>query len=150
MRGFFMGFLSGPTPPQSNPAIAPQDYQPSRFVISAITPGATTTVTMTPSTTGGTTVNPNYVIGQLVRFNIPKSYGIQQINEQTGYVLSIPSSTQVVVNINSSFYDAFISSPTDTSQDPQIVAVGDINQGYINSSPSSLGTYVPGSFIDIS
>lgn len=146
-----MGFLSGPTPAQSNPPITPQYYEPSRFVISAITRGSTTTITMTPSTTGGATVNPNYVIGQLVRFNIPKAYGIPQINEKTGYVLSIPSTTQVVVDINSSSYDAFISAPTDTSQDPQIIAVGDINQGTTNSSGRvNLGTYVPGAFIDIS
>lgn len=146
-----MGFLSGPTPAQSNPPINPQYYEPSRFVISSIATGQTTTVTMTPSTVGGSTVNPNYVIGQLVRFTIPAAYGIRQINEKKGYVLSIPSSTQVIVDIDSSFFDPFISSPTDDSQQPQIMGIGDINQGSINASGRvNLATYVPGAFIDIS
>lgn len=147
-----MGLLnSGPIAPQSNPNIKPQYYEPSRFVISAISRGATTTITMTPSSIGGATVNPNYVVGQLVRLNIPNSYGIQQINEQTGYVLSLPSANQVEISINSVFYDSFIPSPSNTLQVPQIVAVGDINQGTINASGrTSQGTYVPGAFIDIS
>ena len=146
-----MTLVSGPIAPQRNPNIHPEWYEPTRFAISAITQGATTTITMTPWVIQGETIEPNYVIGQLVRFTIPRPYGIRQLNEQTGYVLSIPSSTQVVVGINSSAYDSFIASPTLTTQSPQIIAVGDVNSGTINSSGrTNLGTYVPGSFIDIS
>lgn len=146
-----MSLVSGPIAPQRNPNIHPEWYEPTRFAISAITKGPTTTVTMTPWVIQGATIEPNYVIGQLVRFNIPRPYGIRQINEQTGYVLSIPSSTQVVVGINSSSFDSFIPSPTLTTQSPQIVAVGDVNTGSVNSSGRvNLSTYVPGAFIDIS
>ena len=146
-----MGFLSGPTPAYNNPPIEPQYFEPSRFVISDIAQGQTTTVTMVPSTTGGSTVQPNYVIGQLVRFVIPDAYGIRQINEKKGYVLSLPSSTQVEVDIDSTSFDPFITSPTDDSQDPQIIAVGDVNQGQINESGRvNVKTYIPGSFRNVS
>ena len=143
--------VAGPTAPQSNPPITPQYHSPSLFSISAITLGATTTVTMTASSIGGTTVNPNYVVGQLVRFIIPPLYGTRQLNQQTGYVISLPSSTQVEVDIDSALYDAFVSSPTGSASVAQISAIGDINSGPINSSgPSSAQTYIDGSFRDIS
>lgn len=142
---------SGPVAPERNPNIHPEWYIPSRFVISEITRGQTTTVTMTPTVIQGVTIDPNYVIGQEVKLNIPLPYGIQQINDRKGYVLSIPSSTQVVISIDSSSFDSFISNPTNTSQDPQILAIGDVNQGTINSSGRvNLGTFIPGSFINIS
>lgn len=146
-----MSLVSGPIAPERNPPIKPQWYEPSRFVISNITKGLTTTVTMTPTTIEGVTVNPNYVIGQEVRLNIPKPYGMRQINEKTAYVISIPSSTQVVIDLDSRFFDDFISSPTVDSQDPQIVAIGDINSGAINSQGRvNNTTYIEGSFINIS
>ena len=60
--------ISYPTPPYQNPPIEPQFYQPSAFVISAITLGPQTTIT--------TTVNNNYVIGQLCRLIIPQNLWI--------------------------------------------------------------------------
>lgn len=207
----------GPSPAYSNVVINADYYNPSRFQVSNVTRGVTTTVT--------TVGNQNYVIGQLVRLLIPKIYGIQQINEQQGIVVSLPSATSVEVNINSSSYDPFVSSPytatiTNISQAypcvvtasnsfvtgqfveisgvagmteingqtakilsctsssftlllntthysgytsagtatllaniyayPQIVAVGDYNSGPVNTVPSSMGTYIPGSFINVS
>ena len=137
-----MTVISFPTPPYSNPPIAPQFYQPSRFVISAIALGPMTTIT--------TTQNMNYVIGQLVRLIIPPTFGSRQLNEVEGYVLSIPAPNQVILNINSSQnVDAFILSPAKTVA--QILAVGDINTGQTNvSGRSNTGTFIPGSFINIS
>ena len=133
--------ISYPIPLYSNPPIEPQFYQPSRFVISAITLGATTTVT--------TSVDHNYVIGQEVRLLIPPSFGCRQLNEQTGLVLSIPTSTQVVLNIYSAGGDAFVASSAPTQA--QILGIGDINSGVTNSSGRTpTGTFIPGSFINIS
>ena len=95
--------VSYPIPLYANVVIEADFYEPSRFVITAISTGATTTVT--------TSVAHNYVIGQLVRLLIPRLYGAQQLNQQTGYVLSIPSTTQVVLAIDSSFANAFIANP---------------------------------------
>lgn len=133
--------ISYPVPSYSNPPIEPQYYQPRQFFISAISLGQTTTVT--------TTVDHDYVIGQQVRFIIPKSFGTRQLNEQQGYVIDLPASDQVTVSIDSSSYDTFVLSSATTR--PQIMAIGDINSGIINSNGNlDTGTYILGSFINIS
>lgn len=132
----------GPIAPYNNLPINANFYNPSRFVISAVGLGAETTIT--------TTADMDYVIGQLIRLIIPPTYGCRQLNERTGYVLSIPAANQVVVDIDSSRnVDAFIASSATTKA--QILPVGDRNNGTINSSGRiNLGTYPPGSFIDVS
>jgi hypothetical protein len=144
--------IQGPIAPFSNLPIAPQNFQPSQFVITGITYGITTVFTLANSTNG---VAPNYVIGQEIRINMPKAYGARQLNGQTGFVLSLPTTNSVEVSINSVVTDAFISSPTfkfgQSATPPQIVAIGDISFGQINSSASiGLGTFIPGSFQNIS
>ncbi len=209
---------SGPVPLYANVPIHSDYYQPSRFEISDIDLGQTTIVT--------TSEDHNYVIGQTVRLLIPDPYGTYQLNYQQGYVISIPDDDQVEVNIDSSKYNSFISSPFVASitnitqaspgvitannsfttgvhlllQDiggmeelndsvvnttsnnsttitlaintssftaysgggtatkypidsrvPQIIAIGDVNSGPINTSGRTNNiTFVPGSFIDIS
>lgn len=134
--------IVGPIPPYSNLPINAQYYQPSQFFISMISLGQTTTVT--------TTVNHNYVIGQEVRLIIPKYFGCRQLNEQTGFVISIPALDQVVISIDSSEnVDPFQSSNFTTQ--PQIIAIGDINNGIISKTGRRLPTTnIPGSFINIS
>lgn len=136
-----MTVISYPIPPYSNPPIEPQFYQPSRFVISNITLGSQTTVT--------TTEDHNYVIGNQVRLIIPPSFGTRGLNERSGYVISIPSSTQVLLDISSVEMDPFISSSATTKA--QILAIGDINSGPVNDSGRVDNiTYIYGSFINIS
>lgn len=145
-----MTVISYPIPPYSNVPIQAQYFQPSRFVISAVSLGINTTFT--------TTANLNYVIGQQVRILIPSSFGCTQLNETQGYVLSIPSANQVVVSINSSVnVDPFIASSITSPSSPQILAIGDINSGYTSSTGRSVptingntNTQIPGSFINIS
>jgi len=133
--------IFGPIPPYSNVPINAQFYQPSRFVISDVALGQTTLVT--------TTANLNYVIGQLVRLIIPQENGCSQLNEQTGYVLSIPNPNQVEISINSSQANSFISSSGQVL--PQILAVGDVNSGLTSSTGvNQTSTNVPGAFINIS
>lgn len=135
--------ISGPIAPENNPPINPQYYEPSKFNISAITLGLTTTIT--------TSVANNFVIGQNVRTIIPINYGTRQLNEQSSLVISLPSSTQVVVNIDSRAYDTFISNPSGQKTPAQIIPIGDFNSGNINSSGIvNEGLFIPGSFINIS
>lgn len=135
--------VSYPIPAYANVPIASQYYIPNQFVISAVTLGQTTIVT--------TSVDHNYVIGQLCRLIIPRPYGCIQLNGLQGYVISIPSTTQVELDIDSSVnVDNFIAATYNTEQS-QILALGDINQGAINNSGRSpTGTFIPGSFINIS
>ena len=132
----------GPVPPWNNPIPTPQNFQPSRFVISNITLGITTIVT--------TSVNNNYVVGQEVRLLIPASFGCRQLNGQSGFVISLPAPNQVEISIDSyQNVDQFISSSALTK--PQIVAIGDVNTGIISSTgPRIPSTNIPGSFINIS
>jgi len=136
------GVISYPIPPYQNLPIHAEYYQPSRFVITAITLGLTTTIT--------TSSNHNYVIGQEIRLLIPANCGSIQLNETKGFVVSIPSLNQVETTINSLInVNAFISATGISS--PQIVAIGDVNTGTTNSSGrNNTGTYVPGAFINIS
>jgi hypothetical protein len=136
------GVISYPIPPYQNVPIDSDAFQPSMFFISGVTLGATTTIT--------TTTNMNYVLGQLVRLLIPPYSGCRQLNQREGFVISIPSSNQVVVNIDSSqFVDAFKSSTAPTQ--PQIVAVGDVNNGFTNpNGAQNVLTSIPGSFQNIS
>lgn len=136
------GVISYPIPAFQNLPIESDFYLPSRFVISNITLGLTTTVT--------TSLSHDYVIGQQIRLIIPPSFGSYQLNEVQGYVLSIPAVNQVVVSIDSlRNVDAYIASSAATPA--QILAIGDLNYGAINSSGRvSNITYIPGSFINVS
>lgn len=133
----------GPRAPENNPPINPQYYLPSRFTITNITFGEATTVT--------TAVDHNYVIGQQVRILVQPQYGANQLNERAGNVIGIPSSNQVVVDINSFGTNPFIPIPSYSLTPPQIVAIGDVNTGAVNPfGRSNTKTFIPGSFIDIS
>ncbi len=139
--------ISYPTPPYQNPPIEPQFYQPKMYIISAITLGILTTIT--------TSIPHDYVIGQLCRLLIPSKYGSRELNEKEAYVIAIPSDTQITLEIDSNGVDPFITSPTfipfQQKTLPQILAIGDINMGKINNSGRiNNGTFIPGSFINIS
>lgn len=144
--------ISYPIPAYQNMPIEPQFYKPSQFVITGLVLGQTTIVTMANGTND---VSPNYVMGQQVRLIIPPKYGSRSLSGRTGYVLSIPTTNSVEVSINSVDADPFIPSPTFLpfqSQTPaQIVAIGDINSGVVNSSGNrATSTLIPGSFQNIS
>ena len=138
----------GPIAPENNPPIMPEWFQPSIFPITAISFGATTTVTTAPEFG----VNNNFVIGQLVRFVIPSTYGAGGLNEQQAYVVGKPGPNQVIVGIDTRLnYDAFRPTPIYGPTPPTLGAIGDINTGGINSSGRvKTATTVPGTFINIS
>jgi len=136
------GVISYPIPPYQNLPIEPQFYQPRRFVISGVTLGQTTIVT--------TSIAHDYVIGQQVRLIIPAVFGCYQLNETFGYVLSIPTTTSVEINIDSSRnVNQFVAATS--TQEPAILAIGDVNTGVVNTQGRvNQMIYIPGSFIDIS
>lgn len=141
--GYNPPLIYGPIAAENNPPINPQYYLPRVFNIAAISNGLSTLVT--------TTVDHDYVVGQEVRFLISQIYGERQLNQKTGFVTSIPSPNQVLVALDSSSFDLFVANPTSGTTQPQIVAVGDVNSGRINATGrTNTGTYIPGSFIDVS
>ncbi len=133
--------LSAPIPPFQNLPIRSNFYNPSRFVISAITLGQTTIITATE--------DMDYVVGQLVRLIIPMPYGTLQLDGRQGYVISLPEDDQVEIDIDSSQMNAFISASA--HQQPQILPIGDVNTGVINNNgPIAEGISIPGAFINVS
>ena len=133
--------IVGPIAPYTNVPIHADYYQPNRFVIEDIGLGQTTTIT--------TTEDMNYVIGQQVRLLIPGSFGSYELNGQIGFVISIPASNQVVLDIYSLNVSTYIASSATTKA--QIIAIGDVNSGPTNSSGRvSNITFIAGSFLNIS
>ncbi len=137
-----MTVISYPIPAFQNVPIQEQFYRPKQFIISNIALGTTTTIT--------TSTNQDYYIGQEIRLIIPPSYGCIQLNQIKGFIISIPSSNQVIVNIDSSQnVDPFIAASLPNK--PQIIPIGDINSGAINNSGlRNQKTFIDGSFINIS
>lgn len=132
--------ISYPTPPYQNFPINAQFFTPSRFVISNITIGVTTVVT--------TSVDHDYIVGQLVRLLIPSQNGIIQLNGVKAYVISIPSSNSMELGVSSIGFSSFVVSSS--PQQPQIVAIGDAISGAVNQTKNNQLTYLPGSFRNIS
>jgi hypothetical protein len=133
--------ITFPIPAYQNLPIEPQYYKPSQFVITAIALGTFTTIT--------TAINHNYVVGQLVRILIPYRWGTIQLNEQSALVVAIPAANQVTLNISSLGMDPLVNPGTTTQ--PQILAIGDVNSGQINTNGRILQQpLIPGSFENIS
>lgn len=136
-------FVTGPIAPENNPAIHPDWFAPRLYSIAAISQGINTTIT--------TEEEHDYVVGQTVRTIIPSFYGMRELNGVISNIISIPSATTFVIPIDSLQFNAFIPDPSYGPNLPYVVAIGDVNSGYI----SSTGRTVPfvgilGSFINIS
>lgn len=112
----------------------PALYLPGDLVISAITTGATTTIT--------TTTQHNLQVGQEVAFRVPTTWGTTQLNSLPnsvipgqpvyGYVTSVTNAQTFVVNINSTGYTAFVANQAFASAGrtfAQVLSVGDVNTG---------------------
>lgn len=77
-------------------------YQPENFTIASISQAAQAVVV--------TTIQHNLTVGQTVRFNVPSSMGMVEMNGLTGNVVAVNYSTTVnsfTVDINSSGFTAF-------------------------------------------
>lgn len=110
-------------------------YAPGVSFISSLTLASTTTV--------NTTGPHNLVAGALVAFRIPSAYGTSELNSLPnsnipgspvyGRVVTVTDSDTVVVDIDSSSFTAFDNNQPIANvpglQFPQMVAVGDINNG---------------------
>lgn len=109
-------------------------YVPQDNVVSAVTTGATTTIT--------TTMYHNFETGQEIAFRVPNFWGTIQLNSLPnvlipgqpvyGYVTSITDNWTFVCSINSTAFTAFTTNqtviPTNVTM-AQVLAVGDVNTG---------------------
>lgn len=79
------------------------DFKPALNWISSITKGATTQVQLTANAP-----HLEYEIGSLFRFTIPSEFGMQEINDQLGEILSIDTVTNTyTVAIDSTSFSDF-------------------------------------------
>lgn len=118
-------------------------YLPFTCDITAITTGQTTIIT--------TSVKHSFVIGNEVSFQIPKEYGMRQLDKENGYVLSITDYT-VEVNIDSLGFDAFVIptvNPLIVLDPPQIIPIGDANTGYVLPGGQKPTLQIPGAFRNV-
>lgn len=114
-------------------------YIPLNVEIANITRAANASVT--------TDSNHYYVVGQLVRFHVPKPYGMTEINEMLAYVLTVPSVTTFTVGTDTRGFTAFIPSPTyPGNMAAQVSAVGDANNS--SRTTASNGLTVSGAFLN--
>lgn len=113
----------------ANPYLAPSPVVPGFLLITAITRAYPMVVTITDSDYN------TYTVGQLVRLNIPASYGMQQANGKVGQITDI-TGTNFSLNINSSGFDAFaVPNPLllPTPSQPATLAPNGIGNGYYNT-----------------
>lgn len=87
-------------------------------------PGWTEITAITQANPGVVTcsTNHNLTTGQIVRFNIPRAYGMQQLNNVLAQITQLSTTTfsiqssqvPMVVNIDTSAYDPFVNPGTGT------------------------------------
>jgi uncharacterized membrane protein len=92
-------------------------FQPANRLVTAITQADAALVT--------TSFDHDYIIGTIVRFFIPNGYGMDQLDLQTGAILTIPTSTTFTVDIDTRDYNAFMV-PASPQQFAQVTAIGEI------------------------
>jgi hypothetical protein len=96
--------------------LPPTIFIPSALLITAITQANNMVVTVSVPPDAANT----YIIGQLVRLNVPWSYGMFQANGLTGQIIAI-NDLNFTLNIDSSQFDPFVI-PTGNVTEPASLA----------------------------
>lgn len=112
-------------------------FQPAVRIISAIT-NANPAIVTTIFAAGQINNGNQYVSGTVVRFDIPLSYGMQQINGLFG-TLTVINSNSFSVDIDTSLFNKFIV-PGSPSQYAQVVPIADSQD---NTFPASVQNVLP-------
>lgn len=136
--------IHGPVSAENNPPIVPQYYRPGVYYITAITRGRETIITTNKAN--------QYVVGQQVRFVIPDTYRMIELNGMQAFIQNIIDTTSFLIRLDSSQYNDFDANPSYGPTRPQVMAIGDINSGVpANASGrTNQGTTPPGAFINTS
>ena len=82
-----------------------------------------------------TTSDHGYTSGLVVRFIIPKTSGMQQLNNQLAQIYVV-NPTLLIIVLNSFEFDGFIQQPLPISNwrfVPQVIPVGDLGPGFEGS-----------------
>ena len=86
----------------------------------------------------------DFVVGQRVKFVIPTSAGMTQLNGVEGIVLSI-NTNDFTVNVDTRTFNDFVSVSATEPDVPQVLPLGSVNEGYVFTGGEPLNR-VKGSF----
>lgn len=101
---------------------------PSTLLITGMTQSYPMVVTFTVPSTGSNT----YVIGQLVRLTVPRTWGMYQANGLTGKIIGLSGST-MSLDIDSTLFDAFVDGSSSSESPASLSPAGSRNLQYSNS-----------------
>lgn len=95
-------------------------FQPAMRIVSSITNANPASVT--------TTLDHNYLTGEIVRLIVPQGFGMTQINNLTG-TITVTGSTTFLIDIDTTFFDVFsVPSPLPMAYTcPQVIPVGEVS-----------------------
>ena len=136
--------FTGPLAPERNPEIRPQYFKPKLAVITQIVPISELYTGIVSS------VDTDFVVGQIVRFVIPTRDGMQQLDGKEAILVYLFMPNVFIVEIDTTKFDPF--NPLgNLNQEAFVLPVGDINSGAINSSGRINNLlYIDGSFKNVS
>ena len=73
----------------------------------------------------------SYIMGQVVKLFIPKTWGMQQAHGKQGKIIGLGTST-ISLNIDSTMFDAFIYNPTSSESPASLSPSGSQNLQFNN------------------
>jgi len=92
------------------------EFYPNSYLITAITNATNATIT--------TSVDHTLTVGQKIRVLVPQVYGMYQINGTAADIVSLPATNSMVVDVDTTTFDAF-SVPISTNITPaQLIPIG--------------------------
>lgn len=102
---------------------------PSMLLITGITRSYPMIVTFTVPSTGSNT----YVVNQLVRLTIPRTWGMYQANGLVGNIMDVDSTT-MQLDIDSNYFDAFVDGSATSVTPASLAPAGSRNLEFNNTS----------------
>lgn len=109
-------------PNNANTFLPPSPVIPMALLITNMTKAAQMVVTLTL----GTGQVNSYVVGQLVHFTVPPSYGMIEANQLTGQIVAI-NGLVFTTNINSTQFGTFVTPSTYQVQPASLAPAGSRN-----------------------
>lgn len=102
---------------------------PSSLVITAVTRGFPMVITIQVNVV---TEANTYIPGMLVKFNVPNSYGMYQLNGLTGQIIAVNGS-DLTIDLDSTQFDTFTVPAITAEQPASIAPAGSRNLQYSNT-----------------
>ena len=102
---------------------------PSMLLITGITRSYPMIITFTVPSTGSNT----YVVNQLVRLTIPRTWGMYQANGLVGHIMDVDSTT-MQLDIDSNYFDAFVDGSATSVTPASLAPAGARNLEFNNTS----------------